>query len=180
MAPFRKLISAGMAVIATVAVTLFALNLPNDPITPPDDRYICRGTQYYAFQSIDNSSYVLDVKDGYLQNGAEIQMWNWVGGANQIWFFEANAVRTLLNGKCLDRMNITDKTDPNYGHVHLWDCQSWNSNQYWSLSTHTEKPFQLVHACGECLMPIAAPSNGINLKTLPCSQNSNWQVNKRS
>src|SRR5579884_1892718 len=118
MTPLRRLLSAVVAVIAAATVTLVALNLPNAIVTPPDDRYICRGTHYYALQATANSSYVLDVKNGYLENGAEIQLWTWVGGANQIWFFDGAMVRTLLNGKCLDRMNVTDVDDPNYGHVH--------------------------------------------------------------
>jgi hypothetical protein len=183
MTPLRKLISTGVALIVGVAVTLLALNLP-DAVVTPDDRYICRGTQYYALQSVVNSSYVLDVTNGNLQNGAEIQMWTWVGGANQIWFFDGGMVRTLLNGKCLDRMNTTNVTDPNYGHVHLWDCQYWNPNQYWSLNTNNDKPepkpFQLVHTCGECLMPVTTPGNGGKVKTLPCTKNSTWQTNARS
>src|SRR5579885_1274267 len=115
MTPPQKILSVVVVCIAAATVTFVALSLQTDPVTVPIDWHICRGTKYYALQYASNTSYVLDLKDGYLPNGAGVQLWPWVGGMNQVWFFDTMSndgnddfegkpifVRTLLNLKCLD------------------------------------------------------------------------------
>lgn len=221
-----KILGGIFAVLSPIAIlaTVFALT-GNGPV-PPAQRNICTSpdSQYYSIISTVNTSNVLDVKNGYLPNGAGVQLWNWVGGANQIWFFDpigtfnvptsspkcktdngkgnnygldkycwqwgvncnSNGklvmIRSLLNGKCLDSNNSTVP--------HMWDCQSWNTNQYWYFLTigsgdidddvPPKNNFLIVQANGQCLNPLGV-NNGSPQFLVNCTGiATSWYVSNKT
>ncbi|WP_405143153.1 lectin [Sphaerisporangium sp. NBC_01403] len=109
----------------------------------------------------------LDVSGSSQANGAQAQIWDCNGQANQQWTSTASGELRVYGGKCLDVNNAgtADGTS-----VIIWDCNG-QANQQWRLNS--DGTITAVGA-NKCLdVPNNATANGTKLAIWSCNGGSN-------
>jgi len=82
-----------------------------------------------SFKALD-----LTVAGNVLDNGVNVQQWDWWGAANQLWYLipvgdGSNKIQSVLSWKVLD---VTGQSMDNGANIQVWD--DWNGpNQHWRL-----------------------------------------------
>jgi poly(3-hydroxybutyrate) depolymerase len=131
--------------------------------TPPTDSTQIRGV---------GSGRCLDVSGVSQANGAQAQIWDCNGQANQQWTSNgANELRVYGN-KCLD---VSNQSTADGAAVQIWDCNGQN-NQKWRLNSDGT-----ITAIGanKCLdVPNSATGNGTKLAIWSChgGANQRWSL----
>jgi hypothetical protein len=114
----------------------------------------------------------VDINNSATTNGAQAQLWDCNGQANQQWTYTASKQLMLYGNKCLDANN---KGTTNGTAAVIWDCNG-QSNQQWNVNangTITGVPSGLcLDATG------AATANGTKLLLWTCSgaANQKWTL----
>ncbi|MFG1679341.1 lectin [Nonomuraea sp. NPDC049269] len=109
----------------------------------------------------------LDVSGASQANGAQAQIWDCNGQANQQWTATASGELRVYGGKCLDVYNrgTADGTS-----VIIWDCNG-QDNQRWRLNA--DGTITAVGA-NKCLdVPNNATANGTKLQIWSCGSGAN-------
>ncbi|MEU0485877.1 ricin-type beta-trefoil lectin domain protein, partial [Streptosporangium sp. NPDC006013] len=112
----------------------------------------------------------LDVANVSQANGAQVQIWDCNGQANQQWTPTGSGELRVYGNKCLDvsNMGTADGTG-----VHIWDCNG-QSNQKWRLNSDGSIT---ALGAGKCLdVPNYSTANGVKLQIWSCggAPNQRW------
>jgi poly(hydroxyalkanoate) depolymerase family esterase len=112
----------------------------------------------------------LDVAGASQANGAQTQIWDCHGQANQQWTPTASGELRVYGGKCLD---VSNRATADGSSVIIWDC-SGQSNQQWRLNADGS-----ITAVGanKCLdVPANSTANGTRLQIWSCNgaANQRW------
>ncbi|MER6118076.1 non-reducing end alpha-L-arabinofuranosidase family hydrolase [Streptomyces sp. NPDC001743] len=109
----------------------------------------------------------IDVPDSTTVNGAQVQLWECSGQANQRWTHTAAKQLTTYGNKCLDAKN---KGTANGTEVVIWDCNG-GANQQWNVNS--DGTITGVQS-GLCLDAVgAATANGTKIQLYTCASASN-------
>ncbi|WP_346434052.1 extracellular catalytic domain type 1 short-chain-length polyhydroxyalkanoate depolymerase [Nonomuraea composti] len=109
----------------------------------------------------------LDVAGASQANGAQAQIWDCNGQANQQWTPTAAGELRVYGGKCLD---VSNRATADGSSVIIWDC-SGQSNQQWRLNADGS-----ITAVGanKCLdVPSNTTANGARLQIWSCHGGAN-------
>ena len=110
----------------------------------------------------------LDVAWASQDDGAEIQLWDCNGGAQEAWAY-AGGMLSVYGNKCLD---VKDGIDRNGTRLQIWDCTPGNANQQWVRRGNTWE----WAGHGKCLdVPGGITQAGTRLQIWDCLNNANQQ-----
>ncbi|MEW9552971.1 ricin-type beta-trefoil lectin domain protein [Nonomuraea sp. NPDC050783] len=112
----------------------------------------------------------LDVSGASQANGAQAQIWDCNGQANQSWTATASGELRVYGGKCLD---VSGRATADGSSVIIWDC-SGQSNQQWRFNA--DGTITAVGA-NKCLdVPNYSTANGVKLQIWTCgtATNQRW------
>jgi non-reducing end alpha-L-arabinofuranosidase len=116
----------------------------------------------------------LDVAGQSSANGAQAQLWDCSGNANQRWTYTSGRQLQVYGNKCLD---ASGQGTGNGTNVVIWDCNG-QSNQQWNVNT--DGTITGVQS-GRCLDANgAATANGTKAILWSCNGGSNQRWNARS
>ncbi len=119
-----------------------------------------------AIKSV-SSGRCLDVSDASQANGAQAQIWDCNGQANQQWAPTSSGELRVYGGKCLD---VNNRGTADGSSVIIWDCNGQN-NQQWRFNSDGS-----ITAVGanKCLdIPNNTTANGAKLQIWSCSGGTN-------
>ena len=125
----------------------------------------------------------LDVREQSREDGANIQIWEYTGAANQIWnIVEVRegvvAIVSRMSGKALDVQDKEVKDGANVQQYRLADA----ANQLWRLVKGSRGTQIIGLASGKCLDVDANKirENGANVQVWKCSDQANqaWRLSK--
>ncbi|MER5642957.1 lectin [Streptosporangium sp. NPDC002524] len=134
---------------------------PTPTVTPTPGTGAIRGA---------GSGRCLDVSGVSQANGAQVQIWDCNGQANQRWTTTGAGELRVYGNKCLD---VANQGTANGALVQIWDCNGQN-NQKWRLNT--DGTITAVGA-SKCLdVPGNATANGVKLAIWTCNgaANQRW------
>ncbi|MEW9534748.1 lectin, partial [Microbispora sp. NPDC049125] len=119
-----------------------------------------------------SSGRCLDVSGGSATNGAQAQIWDCNGQANQQWTTTSATELRVFSNKCLD---VNGAATADGSTVIIWDCNGQN-NQKWRLNSDGS-----ITAVGanKCLdVPNNATANGTKLVIWTCNGGANqrWTI----
>jgi hypothetical protein len=110
----------------------------------------------------------LDVAWASRDDGAEIQLWDCNGGAQEAWAY-AGGMLSVYGDKCLD---VKDGVDQNGARLQIWDCTPGNANQQWVRRGNAWE----WAGHGKCLdVPGGITQAGTRLQIWDCLDNANQQ-----
>jgi serine protease AprX len=125
-----------------------------------------------------HSNKALDVAGISTSNGANVQQWNYNGGANQRWRIEpltsgGYQLVAVHSGKCLD---VSGGSTVDGANVLQWDCHS-GANQQWRLEPLGGGIVQIVNVnSGKCLdVNASSTANGATIYQWSCQNGANQQ-----
>ena len=116
-----------------------------------------------------------------LQNGANVDQWDYVGSASQQWHLTPQsdgsyAISNVNSGRCLDeKLDIGD----NGLAMQQWACGT-DSGQHWNLKVLSDGSYDIVNVhSGACLdLPDNNVTNGTTLQQWECGvgTNQHWKI----
>ncbi|MFB9682324.1 lectin [Streptosporangium vulgare] len=131
---------------------------PTPTVTPTPGTGAIRGV---------GSGRCLDVSGASQANGAQVQIWDCNGQANQQWATTGASELRVYGNKCLD---VANQSTANGAAVQIWDCNGQN-NQKWRLNS--DGTITAVGA-NKCLdVPNSATANGTKLSIWTCNGGAN-------
>lgn len=140
---------------------------------------ITLGSNYRIINKM--SGKVLDLSGYSTENGARVQQWDYVGGANQHWNISANAhgvqIKPTHSWKCLD---VPNGATNNGTRVQQWDCAN-NNNQRFILTNKGNGYFDIrAESIGRCLDYAQDPNSPAKLHLWDCHGRDNqlWRFEK--
>ncbi|MFI7643473.1 lectin [Nonomuraea sp. NPDC049400] len=109
----------------------------------------------------------LDVSGASQANGAQVQIWDCNGQANQQWTQTASGELRVFGGKCLD---VYARGTADGANVIIWDCNG-QDNQRWRFNS--DGTITAVGA-NKCLdVPNYSTANGVRLQIWSCNGGAN-------
>ncbi len=115
------------AVLGTLMAAFVSAAVPA-PMAAAADLWADRATL------ASGSQLVIDVRDGSLNNGADIWLWGFHGDRNQNWLLHPRPgapytweIKAAHSKRCLDVEGVSTLE---FARVQQWDCNGWN-NQAW-------------------------------------------------
>ncbi|ARF08201.1 ricin-type beta-trefoil lectin domain-like protein [Catovirus CTV1] len=127
-------------------------------------------TTYYTISSFWNGR-IMDIKDGVLVRGTGLQLWDYVEGANQLWYVQyiqnngTYYIKTALNHKCVTAFENT---------VRMEDCN--NSDQQEFYINEIKKDVYEIESkiYAKCIdIKDWNPGNGAELQLWSCTKYEN-------
>ena len=93
--------------------------------------------QYYRISPAHASNLSLDIDSFSTEDGANVMLWNYIGGVNQQYRFQSSGsgrwrIINRNSEKCLDVFNLSADDGAN---ITQWECISGNLNQQFSLTS---------------------------------------------
>ncbi len=133
---------------------------PSPTPTPPGDTSALKGV---------GSGRCLDVSGASQANGAQAQIWDCNGQANQQWTSTGSGELRVYGNKCLD---VNGAATADGTTVIIWDCNGQN-NQKWRINS--DGTITAVGA-GKCLdVAAAGTANGTKVQIWTCHAGTNQQ-----
>jgi hypothetical protein len=121
---------------------------------------------------------VIDIKDGVLEQGIAVQVWDYVTGSNQKWYFEYDVetgtylIKTLMNNKCLSVIN---------NEIKMMDCHDENHQKFF-INEVNKNEFEIKSYIEQKCLDIKDwnPNNGAQLQLWECTTYPNqiWNIIK--
>lgn len=95
-----------------------------------------------CYKLLSRTDEVIDVILAGTENGAQIHLWEDVGGENQLWMLEpvsggAYKIKSKLSGKCLDVVGISGE---NGAKIQIWDDLDGENQKWLILDPDAPKP----------------------------------------
>ncbi|MGL1903936.1 MAG: RICIN domain-containing protein [Fibrobacterales bacterium] len=126
------------------------------------------------------SGKVLDIADNNLNNGANLQQWDYNGDKNQLWYIapetEGYSIVSEANNKAIDVSGISNENGAN---IHLWDFVG-GTNQLWNLNDNNDGFFSIESRHSNKVLDVAdfATWNGGNIHQWDFSNGDNqlWEL----
>jgi hypothetical protein len=111
-----------------------------------------------------------DVNDNTIVNGAQGQLWDCAGGANQIYTQTSRAELVVYGNKCLDAYN---NGTSNGTVVDIWDCNG-GTNQKWTVHSDGTITSNLSGLCLDAYGNGTANGTKLDLWTCNGGANQKW------
>ncbi|MEU8385795.1 ricin-type beta-trefoil lectin domain protein [Streptosporangium sp. NPDC048865] len=160
---YDKMAAAWYAALQTVPGSI---GQPGDPGTPTPTPTPSASSGFRGVAS----GRCLDVANVSQANGAQVQIWDCNGQANQRWTPTGASELRVYGNKCLDVLNMSSADGAAVG---IWDCNGQN-NQKWRLNSDGSIT---ALGSGKCLdAPNYSTANGVRLQIWSCNgaANQRW------